>query len=215
MFSICHITAAAAIAVGLQVPLPHLGSSENQDRTLKSILVLGGSSAVGAAAIQLLRLAIPAATILTTSSKQHHPRLISLGATQCFERSAQENPSVIQAVTPNNSGVEAIIDAVGAAAHQPAVFDALDPAGPKLYSEVDTGGRTTVPEGVNGSVVSGHHILGVPGGQEVMSALAGLVESGQYKLPVRVEVVGKGFEAIRTGLGMLASVSGKKLVVSL
>lgn len=215
MFSICHITAAAAIAVGLHVPLSHLGSSGNQGRTLKSIPVLGGSSAVGAAAIQLLRLAIPAATILTTSSKQHHPHLISLGATQCFERSAQENPSVIQAVTPNNSGVEAIIDAVGAAAHQPAVFDALDPAGPKLYSEVDTGGRTTVPGGVNGSVVSGHHILGVPAGQEVMSALAGLVESGQYELPVRVEVVGKGFEAIRTGLGMLASVSGKKLVVSL
>lgn len=193
------------------MPLPHLGSTKTHNKALKTILVLGGSSAVGAAAIQLLRLALPTATILTTSSKQHHTHLLSLGATQCFERSAQETPSIIQAAILN-SGVDAILDAVGAAAHQPAVFGVFDPAGPRLYSEVETGERVIVPEGVNGTVVSGQQILGVPGGEDVMSALAGLVETGQYKLPVRVEVIGTGFDAIKTGLGMLGGVSGTKLV---
>lgn len=195
------------------MPLPHLGSTKSQNKALKTILVLGGSSAVGAAAIQLLRLALPTATILTTSSKQHHAHLISLGATQCFERSAQDTPSIIQAAILN-SGVDAILDAV-AAAHQPAVFGVLDLVGPKLYSEVATGEAVTVPEGVNGTVISGQDILGVPGGRDIMSALAGLVEAGQYKFSVRVEVIGKGFEAIKTGLGMLEGVSGTKLVVTL
>lgn len=179
------------------------------------MLVLGGSSAIGAAAIQLLRLANPSATILTTSSAKHHDHLSSLGATKCFERSAQENPSIIKAATPDGVGVDGILDAVTAAAGQPAVFSALNPAGPRIYSQVVTGQNPQVPEGVNATQVFGRKILGAKGGMTAMPALAGLIANGKYKLPVAVETVGKGLDSIESGLNkLMKGVSGSKFVVS-
>jgi NADPH:quinone reductase-like Zn-dependent oxidoreductase len=211
---ICYLTAAAAINDGLHVPLPHLDPTGS--RTLRSILVLGGSSGIGAAAIQLLRLALPSATILTTSSAKHHARLILLGATKCFERSAQEDPSAIKAATPNSAGVDAIVDPVQAAASQPTVFAAFDPAGPKLYAQVMTGANVELPQGVNSTVVYGRQIFCVKGGMNALPALASLVESGMFKLPNKVEVVGKGVDGIEQGLNkIMKGVSGAKYVVSL
>jgi hypothetical protein len=89
-----------SIILGLNIPLPHLGFPPSN--SLKSVLVLGGSSVVGSGAVQLLRQALPHAIILTTSSAQHHAHLLSLGATKCFERSVQENPSALLAATPTS-----------------------------------------------------------------------------------------------------------------
>lgn len=214
MGRICYLTAATTISVGLHVPLPYLNSTGSS--SLNSILVLGGSSNVGAGAIQLLRLALPSATILTTSSAKHHAHLISLGATKCFDRSAQEDTSSIKAATPGNSGVDAILDAVTAAATQPAVFTALNPKGPKIYSQVVTGQNVEVPEGVESTAVYGQQIFGAKGGMNAMPGLASLVQSGKYKLPVKVEVLGKGFNTIEQGLEkLMKGVSGTKYVVSL
>lgn len=198
----------------MHVPLPHLDS--NGSSSLRSILVLGGSSGVGAAAIQLLRLALPSATILTTSSEKHNTHLVSLGATKCFERSAQENTSAIKAATPGGFGVDAILDAVTAAASQPTVFTALNPTGAKVYSQVVTGQDVEVPGGINSTAVFGRQIFGAKGGMTAMPGLANLVQSGKYKLPIKVEVVGKGFETIERGLDkLMKGVSGTKYVVSL
>lgn len=198
----------------MHVSLPHLDPTASN--SLKSVLVLGGSSAVGSDAIQLLRMALPSAIILTTSSSKHHAHLLSLGATKCFERSAQEDTLAIKAATPDGSGVEAILDTVTAAASQPAVFTALSPSGPKLYSQVVTGQDVEVPKGVNGTIIFGRQIFGAKGGMNAMPALAKLIESGKYKLPVQVEVVGKGFDAISQGLDKLTKgTSGAKYVVSL
>ena len=214
MYRICYLTAATIITVGLHVPLPHLDSTGSS--SLKTILVLGGSSNVGAAAIQLLRLALPSATILTTSSAEHHDRLISLGATKCFDRSAQEDTSSIKAATPGDSGVDAILDAVTAAATQPAVFTALNSKGPKLYSHAVTGQNVEVPEGVQSTSIFGQQIFGVKGGMSAMPGLASLVQSGKYKLPAKVEVLGNGFSTIEQGLDkLMKGVSGTKYVVSL
>ena len=209
---ICHLTAAAAITIGLHVPLPHLDPTGSS--SLRSILVLGGSSSVGAAAIQLLRLALPSATILTTSSTSHHAHLISLGATACFERSAQDDTSAIRAATPGGSGVDAILDAVTAAAKQPAVCNVLNATGPKLYSQVITGENVEVPEGIDSTAITVQDFFGTKGGQAAMPSLAGLVQDGKYKLPIPVDVIGKGFETIEKGLDMLMKgVSGTKYVV--
>ena len=198
----------------MHVPLPYLDSTDSS--SLKSILVLGGSSNVGAAAIQLLRLALPAASILTTSSAEHHAHLISLGATKCFDRSAQKDTSSIKAATPGDSGVDAILDAVTAAATQPAVFTALNPKGPKIYAHPVTGQNVEVPEGVESTGIFGQQILGAKGGMNAMPGLASLVQSGKYKLPVKAEVLGKGFNAIEQGLDkLMKGVSGTKYVVSL
>jgi len=194
--------------------LPHLDPSGSS--SLKSILVLGGSLGVGAAAIQLLRLALPSAIILTTSSDKHHAHLVSLGATKCFKRSAQDNTSAIKAATPGGSGVDAILDAVTAAASQPTVFTALKPAGAKIYSQVVTGQDVEVPRGINSIAVFGRQIFGAKGGMTAMPGLSNLVQSGKYKLPIKVEIVGKGFDAIEQGLNkLMTGVSGTKYVVSL
>ena len=211
---ICYLTAAANVYHGLRVPLPHLDPTGRS--SLNSVLILGGSSGVGAAAIQLLRLALPSATILTTSSAKHHDHLLSLGATRCFERSAHEDTSAIKAATPGGSGVDAILDAVTAATSEPAVFNALNSAGPKLYSQPVTGQNVEIPEGINATVVFGRQIFAAKGGISAMRSLAELVQSGKYQLPVKVEVLGKGFPAIEQGLDkLMRGVSGTKFVVSL
>jgi NADPH:quinone reductase-like Zn-dependent oxidoreductase len=192
----CYLTAASAINHGLHVPLPHLDPSGSH--SLKSILVLGGSSAVGGDAIQLLRLALPSAKILTTSSAKHH------------ERSTDED--TIKAATPGGLGVDAILDAVGAAASQPTIFAVLNSTGPKLYSQVMTGSDIKPPDGINQTVVFGRQIFGANGGMNAMPGLASLVESGKFKLPVKVEVVGKGLDSIDK---LMKCVSGTKYVVSL
>ncbi|MCJ1319763.1 hypothetical protein MMC15_005099 [Xylographa vitiligo] len=179
------------------------------------ILVLGGSSGVGAGAIQLLRLALPSATILATSSARHHAHLVSLGATKCFERSTHEDTSAIKAATPDGAGVDAILDAVTAAASQPAIFNAFKSTGPKIYSQVVNGENVEVPEGINSTAVFCRPIFGAKGGTTAMPGLANLVQSGKYKLPVEVEVVGKGFNSIESGLDeLMKGVSGTKYVVS-
>lgn len=209
-------TAAAAITVGLKLPLPHLDPIGTNEHGIQSILVLGGSSGVGAMAIQYLRLALPEATVLATSSKQHHDRLVSLGANKCFERMSQDDPTDIRAVTTRGAGVDAILDTVGAAGIQPAVFAALSPNGPRIYSQVMTGAPIKVPETVSATVVFARQIFGTRGGQEMIPGLARLVECGQFKLPTDVEIVGNGFESIQPALERLMheGVSGNKFVVS-
>ena len=198
----------------MHVPLPYLDPTGSS--SLRSVLVLGGSSAVGAAAIQLLRLALPSATILTTSSGKHHAHLVSLGATKCFERSAQEDTSAIKAATPDGSGVDAILDAVAAAASQPAVFTALNPTGPKTYSHVFTGQSVEAPEGIASTAMNAVQIFGTKGGMAAMPSLTSLVQSGKYRLPIKVEILGRGFDAIEQGLDKLKEgISGTKYVVSL
>jgi len=211
---ICYLTAAAAINNGLHIPLLHLDPTGSS--SLQSILVLGGSSSIGAGAIQLLRLALPSATILTTSSAQHHAHLISLGATKCFERSAQDDTSAIKAASQSGSGVDAILDPVQAAASQPTIFTALNPAGPNLYSHVMTGQNVEVPNGVNSTVIYGGELFKVKGGMNALPFLAGLVESGKFKLPNRIEVVAIGFDGLEQGLNRsMKGVSGAKYVVSM
>ena len=207
------MTAAAVILNGLHIPLPHLDPAGGS--ALKSVLVLGGSSGVGASAIQMLRMALPDATILATSSAAHHEHLRALGADKCFERSAQEDPSVIRAATPGGAGVDAILDSVAAGAGQPSVFGALDPNGPKLYSQPITGQNPEVPEGVKASQVMGRQIFGAKGGVTALPALAELVQAGKFKLPVKVEVIGKGFDALDGGLTrLMRGTSGTKFVVA-
>ncbi|OJJ95322.1 hypothetical protein ASPACDRAFT_36764 [Aspergillus aculeatus ATCC 16872] len=212
---LCYLTAAAAVSVGLRVPLPHL-DPEGTPSSLRSILVLGASSATGAAAVQLLRTALPSATILTTSAASHHARLEALGATRCFERAAASEPAVIRAATVGGGGVDAILDIVEAAASEPEVLTSLNPDGPKVYAHVVTGTAVDVPEGVQSVPVNARQIFEVKGGAVAMPRLGELLAGGKYKIPVRVEIIGKGWEAVARGLDRLGrGVSGTKLVVSL
>jgi NADPH:quinone reductase-like Zn-dependent oxidoreductase len=145
--SIGFLTAAATINIGLKVPLPGLTATDTSTTQPQSILILGGSSNVGAAAVQLLRLALPTAAIITTSSPEHHAKLTLLGATVTLERNAQQDAAAIRAASPGGAGIDALIDAVGAASDSPAVLAAFRDDGPKLYTVVRNRMDEKLPDG--------------------------------------------------------------------
>ena len=192
------------------------GEKAPEDIPIKSVLVLGGSSCVGAATIQLVRLALPHITLLATSSRKHHDHLIALGATKCFERSSQDDTSVLRAAIPQGNGVDAIIDCVAAAASHPDVFSALDSSGPRIYAQIVTGDTVNVPGDINASLAFGKDAMDGPDGSSLLIRLSQLLEDGRYKVPIEVEVVGKGYEKIAQGLDqLLKGVSGLKYAVTL
>ena len=73
-----------------------------------------------------------------------------------------------------------------------------------------------IPDGITHRVAGMINIVDKPYGKSVFPALTDLLRAGKFKLPVRVEVAGEGFEAIEPGLKrLMGGVSGTKLVVSL
>lgn len=207
------------VTLGLKVALPFLQKNGcTSQESLRGVLVIGGGSGVGASAIQLLRIAAPSVKIVATASPSHHAQLISLGATTCIDRATPDIVGAIKAASAGGLGVDAILDAVGGASNenQPCLFDTLRVDGPKLYSAVFTGSQLSVPAGVEAATSSGRQTFDVVGGRLAMSALAKLTREGEFKLPLRIEVVGTSLESIGDGLEKLKSgVSRTKLIVTL
>lgn len=178
---------------------------------------MGGSSACGAHAVQLLRFALgKSATIVATSSPRHHSSLQSIGASSCVARADQGNVDTLKAASPVVAGYDALIDCVGAVGEQPEILQALKQDGKKLFAEIFTGAQPRIPEGVTHKTVYGLNIFDTDGGVKSLPYLASLFDDGKLQLPVKVEVVGRGYDAIGTGIEkMHTGVSGTKLVVSL
>ena len=214
-YRIGYMTAVCAILDGLNIPLPFLPETPNSGRAPSSVLILGGSSATGAAAIQLLRMAYQSLPIYATSSPRNFARLNSLGATKVFDYHSPSIVADIRAQTPHSRGIDMIVDFVSAGAAQTAICDALDPAGSKLYAASVTSVNVPVPDGVTRSDIEGWSLLKMQGGKSILPALTELVEQGKYKLSVSVKVVGHGLEEIPKVMDEVLKVSGEKLVVKL
>ena len=218
LYRVCYMTAVVALGIGLRIYLPFLRNSLKTGFNPRSVLILGGSSALGAATIQLLRLAAPDCTILTTSSPKHHYHLTaSLGATAAYDRNSSSLIEDIKLATENYRGVDAIIDTVGAASMDRRVFKAFDSNGSKRYAQVWTGDEEIeVPDGVESVMFRGRDLSRLQGGENMMAALQALLEEGKYKLPLRARKVGDGLEGLERGLELMRKgVSGEKLVVGL
>ena len=211
------MTAVMALGIGLPAPLSFLKDGPTTGLHPSSVLILGGSSALGAATIQLLRLTLPQCTILTTSSPKHHRHLLTLGANQAFDRTSPSLTDEVKKARPKFKGVDAIIDTVGAGRSQRDIFETLDPSGPKRYAQVWTGDEEIqVPDGVESVMFRGRDVTRLQGGGNVMLALERLLEEGRYKLPLPVRPVGEGLDGLEKGLELMrVGVSGEKLVVGL
>lgn len=181
----------------------------------EQLKVVGGSSAVGAAAIQLLRIALPDAIIITTSSPNNHKHLMSLGATAALDYSTPDITSRVKQASSDGYGVEAILDTVNGVANSPGLLQTL--TGPKLFAELVTGKfAKDIPEAVKHTLVYGKKIMSTPVANELFQALEGIIKSGQYRLPLPVKVIGHGLKDIGQGLEILkGGVSGTKLIISL
>ncbi|MCJ1384100.1 hypothetical protein MMC17_007216 [Xylographa soralifera] len=210
---ICFATAVCAIVHSLQIPLPFLPFLSPDGHAPASVLILGGSSATGAAVLQLLRAAYPALPLLTTSSPKHTARLAALGATCVVDYRSPAVVAELKAALPR--GVDVIVDCVSAGASQPDICDVLDPAGEKRYAALLTGVPVAVPEGVQKVEVSMWSVLDMQGGKMLIPALTRLVEEGVYRVPLPVRVVGRGLEELGGVLDEVRGVSGEKVVVVL
>jgi threonine dehydrogenase-like Zn-dependent dehydrogenase len=211
------MTGVISLGIGLKTPLPFLQDGPTTGFKPSSVLILGGSSAVGAATIQLLRLAVPDCTILATSSPKNHSHLTdTLGANGAFDRNSASLVRDVRLASPGSRGVDAIIDAVGAGSTQRHVFEAFDPNGPKRYAQVWTGDEEIeVPSGVDSVMFMGRDLPQLQGGKNIMLALQTLLEEEKYKLPLPVHKVGEGFDMLGKGLELMRKgVSGEKLVVT-
>lgn len=201
----------------MNIPLSFLEGGETAGFRPSSVLILGGSSAVGAATIRLLHLAVPGCKILATSSPKHHTYLKDvLGVHSVINRASLSLADDVKAHTLGFLGVDSIIDAVGAGSLHKEVFEALDINGPKKYAQVWTGDEEiAAPSDVKSVLFRGRDLPSLRGNEGVVKTLEVLLEQGKYGLPLPVKIVGQGFDLLQKGLDMMRQgVSGEKLVVT-
>lgn len=217
MYRVCYLSGVIALGVGLKTRLPFLKDGPATGFKPASVLILGGSSGVGGATIQLLRLAVPDCTILATSSPKHHDHITTLGADKAIDRHSASLVMDVKSATPDSRGVDAIIDAVGAGSAQRHVFESFDPNGPKRYAQIWTGAEEIrVPSGVDSVMFRVSELGQLQGGRNAMRALQTLLEDDKYRLPFPAHKVGNGLDGLARGLELMRNgVSGEKLVVGL
>lgn len=199
----------------MKSPLPFVEGSPANDFTPSSVLVLGGSSALGAAVIQILHLAVPDCKVIVTSSRKHHEHLTRyLGADRALDRNSLSLVDEVRSASVGSQGVDAIIDVVGAATEH--IFDVLDPSGPKKYAQVWTGDEEIqAPNGVDSVLFRSRDLAQMRGGENIMLSLQTLLSQSKYKLPLPIHKVGTGLDAVERGLELIRKgVSGQKLVVT-
>ncbi|KAK4109264.1 putative alcohol dehydrogenase [Canariomyces notabilis] len=216
----------------------HFACKKPEDWTFEEaasvpVLLLGGSSGVGSATLQLLRIALPDAVVITTNAPRHNARLGAAGVAACVDHHGKTMRELVAAVRGacvdlglDGGGVDAIVDVVGngngglgaGRDERMELFSLLRENGPRVYAAVATTERDmgAVPAGVKAVRVYGGMAFQA-GGREVMARLQGLVERGEFRLPVEVEVIGEGLETVAEGLERLGrgGMSGTKLAVRL
>jgi NADPH:quinone reductase-like Zn-dependent oxidoreductase len=217
--SVVYHAALSSLHFGLGVPAPFLTESKavtNDD--MKTVLILGGASGTGASAVQLLRKLAPSTMILSTASPKHFEHVKSLGADHVFDYNSATLVDDIKRVVPE--GVNAILDFVSGAAANSAVLEAFGTAEPKKYAAIQTGvdvDPKLLPHGLSIISTTMANIAMLPSGfKDSMKWLEDAVAKKEYRLPARIEIVGKDLEAIPEALQKsFKGVSGRKLVVQL
>jgi len=230
--SIGYFAAAATLHFGIGTPMFFRARLHGKAKALaptntnmRTVLILGGASAVGAATIQLLRRMNPRTRILTTCSPAHFNHVKSLGAKQAFDYNASSMFADIANAVP--AGVNGIVDVVGASATNTKEYMKLFGAAEhKMFAVLTTGAeidRKDVPEDVTFSITTMGQIMMNGLAADTMRDLKEAVEEAMdeeegwqtaYKVPLEIEIVGTGLEVVVDGLKRsLKGVSGKKLVV--
>lgn len=194
----------------LALPMP----SSNPSSTGKSVLVWGGSSSVGAVAIQLA--AAAGVKVVTVASKHNLDSVKSLGATAAFD---YKDPKCIEDIIAALEGTEfaGVCDTIGT----PDAIAAWTPVYEKLggrYGSVLPGGEA-LPKGIQGESIfavtvalADKYIGDVVWAQWVPEAL----EKGTLKAVPEPLVVGKGLDAVAKGYEMQKKgVSFRKVVIEL
>ena len=190
----------------LELPYP----TSNPKSTGKTIVVYGGSSSVGATAIQL---AVAAGVrVIATTSPRNFDFVRSVGASEVFD---YKSPTL----------VDEVVKAIGDKASFAGIYDAISESSTyeHCYAIIEAigSGRVVithqapqdVPDGVQMTMVFGIGEFVFPVWENFVG---GALASGQLQAVPKPVVAGKGLENLHTALDkMEAGVSAQKIVVEL
>ncbi|KAI9334828.1 chaperonin 10-like protein [Zopfochytrium polystomum] len=193
-FGVAAFTAAVSLYTHLKAPRWWAGEPPVAAGTF--LLIWGGATAVGQAAIQLARRA--GYTVITTASPSNHAFLRSLGATHVLDYRSPTVLADIRALTGGDDALRAAIDTAGAASAS--VFDLL--ATRSAATLVLVAGDLAAVEALPGRAAHpGRSVVRAFGSSwahaelagEFWPAFAGIVGKGEYKTQaVRVAPGGLG-----------------------
>ena len=193
----------------LALPYPKVDTEPNS--TGKSVLIWGGSSALGSNAIQLAKFA--GLEVFATSSKRNFDYTRSLGASKVFDYSS---PTIVDDLVAelNRTDCAGIWQAAGEV--KPCVQIAAKMKGNRFVAAATVVPEDIVPEGVRAKMLFGDASLynevapGIYG-----SFLPDALRLGKYKVAPEPLIVGtKGLEGIQEGYDILRrGVSARKVVV--
>jgi Zn-dependent alcohol dehydrogenase len=213
VFPLSISTAAACLfkKETLELPLP---SSTTPTQTNKSVLVWGGSSSVGATAIQL---AVAAGVkVVSVASTHNLDNLKELGASAAFDYSSK---TVVDDIIKALEGTEfaGVCDCIGSADSVKVWAPVYEKLGGKYGSVMPN--AEGLPEGIEGSSVFAPSVcLGDRYIGEVVWAkyVPAALENGSFKLLPKPTVIEGGLEKIQEGLNVQKKgVSFGKIVVAL
>ncbi|KAH6677491.1 oxidoreductase [Halenospora varia] len=212
----CVIPLALSTAVGglyqtefLALPLP----TSIPTKTGRSILIWGGSSSVGSAAIQLA--VASGLEVVTTASERNFEYCKGLGAEAVFDHRSVDVVADLKYALKSEDVVGSF-DAIGSPETTMKIAQVLAGKGNILIASVKEGPKD-FPDGVTLKQVYGSVAATTKVGQAIYREfLPKALKSGQFKPAPPLEVVGKGLEYLQEGLDRLKKgVSAKKLVVVL
>ncbi|EJT98739.1 NADP-binding protein [Dacryopinax primogenitus] len=207
---LAYWTAALGLFISLQIPLP-LSPSGKVSPTVKdeTLLVWGGSSSVGALAIQLG--VIAGFRVITTASPRNFEYVKSLGAKAVLDYHNTDIISQIKGLAPN---LRYAFDAITEHGSIEAVLSSLSHPAAEVVIVLDFDG--TLPPGVKTHKVFAGGIY-YPGNESQITALIPLwdavMSQGKIK-PNPIKLMPDGLNSIEEGFDLMRQrkVSGQKLV---
>jgi NADPH:quinone reductase-like Zn-dependent oxidoreductase len=212
VFPLSISTAASCLFKKETLALPFPSTTPTQ--TNKSVLVWGGSSSVGASAIQL---AVAAGVKVVSVASQHNlDSLKELGAAAAFD---YRSPSVVEDIIKALQGTEfvGVCDSIGT----PDAAKGWAPVYEKLGGKYGTvmPNAQGLPEGIEGSAVFAPSVaLGdrYVGEAVWTNFIPAALENGSFKALPKPTVIEGGLEKIQEGIDTLKKgISFGKIVVAL
>ncbi|KAL8849117.1 MAG: hypothetical protein Q9221_005886 [Calogaya cf. arnoldii] len=185
----------------------------------KGVLIWGGASSIGTAAIQTANMI--GLTVYATASLKHHDYLESLGAKATFDyKDDNVVNQIVKAAKADGISLDIAFDAAGQVRSCLDVLKEFKAGGtPKLATAIPMSGETPSEEGVEIKLVA------APTEEKPQTEFFAFVmnqwlkeklERGEYKSSPAIKVVDGGLDGLNKGLDELkAGVSGTKLVLEI
>ncbi|OJJ82909.1 zinc-binding alcohol dehydrogenase family protein [Aspergillus glaucus CBS 516.65] len=214
-------TAAAGLYLPdyLSLPLPTLtNNSKPTHDAKKSILIWGGSSSVGATAIQLA--VASGLRVVTTASESNYEFVKSLGASLVFNYRAESVvENIVNRLSQGESELVGVYDAISEEGSIAPLAEILERLGKK---DLRVAGVLPYKEarGLDARFVFALH-LAMPEHEQIGKAIwedfvPGALVNGQLQAKPDPVVVGKGLESVQHALDVqMKGVSARKVVVDL